>query len=47
MRELIRKDQDRQHLRGLLMAGAAAPRVAEADAVYFNALRSKVKKSGN
>ena len=47
VRELIRKDQDRQHLRGLLMAGAAAPRVAEVDAVYFNALRSKVKKPLN
>ena len=47
VRELIRKDQDRQHLRGLLMAGAASPHVAEADAVYFDAVRSSIKRPRN
>ena len=33
VRDLIRKDQDRQHLRGLLLAGAASRpgKVADAD----------------
>lgn len=39
LRELIRKDQDRLHLRGLLMAGAESPPAAPADAAYFAALR--------
>ena len=43
LRELIRHDQDRQHLRGLLLAGAAAPVVQEATPEYFNALRQQVR----
>ncbi len=42
VRELIRKDQDRQQLRALLLAGAAS---APADAAYFEALRDRVRKS--
>ena len=42
LRDLIRRDQDRQHLRGLLLAGAAAPVVQEATPEYFNALRQQV-----
>ena len=39
VRELIRKDQDRQHLRGLLLAGASSEPTVAADAVYFESLR--------
>lgn len=45
VRELIRRDQDRQHLRGLLLDGAASRPARQADADYFNALRSRVRKS--
>lgn len=43
MRELIRKDQDRQHLRGLLLAGAATAQTPPADEEYFAALRARVR----
>ena len=42
VRELIRKDQDRQRLRGLLLDGVASPPSARADADYFDALRGRV-----
>jgi antitoxin ParD1/3/4 len=44
VRELIRKDQERQHLRDLLLEGAASPPAAPADANYFQALRAKVRR---
>lgn len=48
LRDLIRRDQDRQHLRGLLLAGAAAPVVREATPEYFKALRQQVRaKAGD
>ena len=43
VRELIRKDQDRLHLRGLLLAGAATAPAAPADGVYFEGLRDRVR----
>ena len=43
VRELIRKDQDRLHLRGLLVAGAESAPAAPADAVYFDGLRKRVR----
>ena len=43
VRELIRKDQDRLQLRGLLMAGAASAAAAVADAAYFDSLRQRVQ----
>ena len=43
VRELIRKDQDRRHLRGLLLAGGASPQVGPADAAYFSGLRDKIR----
>lgn len=43
VRELIRKDQDRQHLRGLLMAGAASAPMDVADRDYFDSLRARVR----
>ncbi|MCE5364445.1 MULTISPECIES: type II toxin-antitoxin system ParD family antitoxin [Pseudomonas] len=45
VRELIRKDQDRQHLRGLLLAGAASAPAAPADADYFESLRARVRNA--
>lgn len=45
VRELIRKDQDRLQLRGLLMAGAASAPATPADASYFESLRGRVRKS--
>jgi len=46
VRELIRKDRDRQHLRGLLLEGAASPSAATADADYFDRLRDRVRQGG-
>jgi antitoxin ParD1/3/4 len=43
VRELIRKDADRLHLRGLLPAGAGSAPAAPADAAYFTTLRERVK----
>ncbi len=42
VRELIRKDQDRLNLRGLLLAGANSKSTALADADYFASLRERV-----
>ena len=39
--ELIRKDVDRLHLRGLLFDGAASAPAAAADAIYFDTLRKR------
>ena len=44
VRELIRRDQDRLQLRGLLVAGAESAAAAPADAAYFDALRDRVRK---
>lgn len=45
VRELIRKDQDRLHLRGLLLAGAASAPAAPVDPAYFEELRNRVRKA--
>lgn len=45
VRELIRKDQDRQRLRGLLIAGAESMAAAPADSDYFESLRTRVRKA--
>lgn len=42
IRELIRGDQDRQRLRGLLLEGAASPPGTPADPAYFDGLRQRV-----
>jgi antitoxin ParD1/3/4 len=44
VRELIRRDQDRMQLRGLLLAGAASRPARAADKAYFNDLRDRVAK---
>jgi antitoxin ParD1/3/4 len=43
VRELIRTDQDRRHLRGLLLQGAASAPGTPVDAAYFDALRQRVQ----
>ena len=45
VRELIRKDQDRLQLRGLLLAGAASSPAAPADSWYFEELRRRVRRN--
>jgi antitoxin ParD1/3/4 len=43
VRELIRKDQDRQRLRGFLLAGAESPPTSPVDAAYFEGLRDRIR----
>ena len=45
VRELIRKEQDRQKLRNLLLEGAASPLTTIADADYFDGLRKRVREA--
>ena len=40
VRELIRREQSRERLRGLLEEGAASPRAGLVDADYFDSLRA-------
>lgn len=47
VRELIRKDQDRQRLRALLLEGAASPATVPATASYFNGLRDRVRRQAS
>lgn len=44
VRELIRRDQDRLHLRSLLLAGAESAAATPADAAYFDKLRDRVRE---
>jgi len=46
VRELIRADQDRQHLRKILFDGATSRATAAVDDTYFNDLRARARKSG-
>ncbi|EJU11198.1 type II toxin-antitoxin system ParD family antitoxin [Novosphingobium resinovorum] len=45
VRDLIRKEQDRQSLRDLLLDGARSAPGATADDAYFQDLRSRVRHS--
>lgn len=45
VRELIRKDQDRQQLRDLLWTGASSSPAAPADVGYFEDQRKRVRQS--
>lgn len=44
VRDLIRRDQDRRRLHGLLLDGARSAPGAPADADYFDALRERVRQ---
>jgi len=43
VRELIRRDKDRVHLRGLLLEGAESSIAGPADASYFDSLRQEIR----
>jgi antitoxin ParD1/3/4 len=43
VRELIRKDQDRQHLKNLLLEGAKSPLTTAMDAQFLEALRVRAR----
>ncbi len=43
VRALIRQDQERQHLRTLLLDGAGSPSAGPADADYFDGLRDRAR----
>lgn len=42
VRDLIRKDGDRQKLRSLLLVGAESSPAESADAAYFDTLRARI-----
>jgi len=44
IRELIRDDRDRAHLRSLLLEGAESPPSVLADTTYFETLRTGVRR---
>lgn len=44
VRELIRKDQYRQRMRNLLLAGAESPAGEAVDGAYFETLRQRIAK---
>lgn len=46
VRELIRRDQDRQHLRSLLEDGARSGPGPTADDAYFAGLRNRIPSAG-
>jgi antitoxin ParD1/3/4 len=45
LRDLIRREQERLHLRNLMLEAMAAPKVGEADAAYFQSYRDRIKKA--
>lgn len=46
VRELIRRDRDRQSLRSLLLDGAASPQSLVVDADYFAGHRARIRDVG-
>ena len=47
IRELIRRDRDRQHLRDLLLEGGESAPSVTADDAYFESLRTRVRRAGS
>jgi antitoxin ParD1/3/4 len=43
LRDLIRREKDRQHLRDLLQEGEASPLSGESDEDYFKNLRAEIR----
>ena len=43
VRELIRRERDRQHLRDLILEGMASPLEGPADAEFFSELRARLQ----
>jgi antitoxin ParD1/3/4 len=46
VRDLIRRDQDREQLRSLLLVGASSDQGPIADQSYFEALRRRTRSGG-
>ena len=46
VRDLIRRDQDRERLRGLLLNGATSAPGPVADDGYFESLRDRIRSAG-
>jgi antitoxin ParD1/3/4 len=46
LRELIRRERDRQHLRALLLEGAASGPGVLADDAFFDSLRDEIRGAG-
>ncbi len=46
VRELIRKDQERTRLRGLLLDGAASKPAVKVTGSYFDGLRNRIRRRG-
>lgn len=44
VRDLIRRDQERQELRALMLDGASSPQTSPADDAYFDKLRERVRR---
>jgi antitoxin ParD1/3/4 len=44
LRDLIRRERDREHLRTLLLEGANSPQTGIADRAYFDKLRKQVRR---
>lgn len=44
VREMLRKERDREKLRGLLLEGMSSPLAGEADAAYFDGLRQGIRE---
>jgi antitoxin ParD1/3/4 len=47
VRELIRKDQDRQQLREKLLSGVSSAPTTPVDSVYFDSLRDRVRQASS
>ncbi len=45
VRDLIRREQDRQHLRSVLLDGARSPAGPLADDAYFASLRTRARSN--
>ena len=43
VRDLIRREQDREKLRALILEGAASPLAGVADKAYFDGLRERIR----
>ena len=47
VRELIRHDKERQHLRDLLLEGASSETTEPVDATYFDSLRARASRQSS
>jgi antitoxin ParD1/3/4 len=45
LRDLIRREQERLHMRNLILEGMASPRVGVADAAYFQKFKDRIAEA--